>query len=62
MKPIGDGFEEEIIEVCRCISEGRTESETLPLSVSIELMELTDTVRRTVGVIYPFEKNESQHN
>lgn len=56
MKPLGDGFEEEIIEVCRCITDGRTESRTLPHSVSIELMELTDTIRKMIGVIYPFEK------
>ena len=58
MKPIGDGFEEEIIEASRCIETGRTESDTLPISVSIELMELTDTIRRSIGVIYPFEKKE----
>ena len=56
IKPLGDGFEEEIYEACRCISEGRTESDVLPLSVSIELMKLTDTVRKIIGVVYPFEK------
>ena len=56
MPPIGDGFEEEIIEVCRCINEGRIESETLPTSVTVEMMELMDAVRKQIGVVYPFEK------
>ena len=56
LPPIGDGFEEEIIEVCECIRDGKTESGTLPHRVSIELMKLTDTVRKQIGVIYPFEK------
>lgn len=54
--PLGDGFEEEIIETCRCIREGKTESDILPLSVSIELLELADTVRSRLGISYPFEK------
>ena len=56
LPPIGDGFEEEIIEVCGCIRGGKTESDTLPHRVSIELMRLTDTIRKQIGVIYPFEK------
>jgi predicted dehydrogenase len=56
MAPIGDGFEEEIIEVCRCINEGRIESETLSTSVTVEMMELMDAVRKQIGVVYPFEK------
>lgn len=56
LPPIGDGFEEEIIEVCNCICDGKTESDTLPHRVSIELMKLTDTIRKQIGVIYPFEK------
>ena len=55
LAPVGEGFEEEIIEVGRCIKEGKTESDTLPLSVSIEILELSDTIRKTMGVIYPFE-------
>ena len=56
MPPIGDGFEEEIIEVCRCVAEGKTESDTLPPSVTIEMMELMDAIRKQIGVVYPFEK------
>ena len=55
LPPIGEGFEEEIIEVGKCIKEGKAESDSLPLSVSIEILELSDTIRKTLGVIYPFE-------
>lgn len=57
LPPLGDGFEEEIIEVCQCIKEGKTESDSLPHSVSLELLKLTDTIRKQIGVIYPFENN-----
>lgn len=55
---IGDGFEEEIYEACNCISSGETESEILPLSESIEILKLMDTVRKQIGVKYPFEGEE----
>ncbi len=52
---IGEGFEEEILEVCRCIREGKTESARLPLSESIQILSLMDRVRNEIGVRYPFE-------
>ena len=51
---IGDGFEEEIIEVCECIKGGKTESDTHPLSDSIAILELTDKILDMIGVKYPF--------
>ncbi len=50
---IGDGFEEEIIEVCRCIREGKTESDTHPLSSSINILTQMDEIRKQCGIIYP---------
>ena len=56
VKPaIGDGFEEEIYEVCGCIRAGKTQSETLPLDESIEILKQMDTIRNQIGVSYPFE-------
>jgi len=49
---IGNGFEEEIYEVCRCIADGKTESDTLPLGESIAVMRIMDSVRRRIGVRY----------
>lgn len=50
-----NGFEHEILEVMDRVAEGRTESETMPLSDSLELAGLCDEIRRQVGVRYPFE-------
>lgn len=52
---IGDGFEEEIKEACRCIEGGKLESETLPHSESIAIIRLMDEIRDKIGVRYPFD-------
>ena len=52
---LGDGFEEEILEVCQCIREGKTESQVLPLNKTIKMLEQMDEVRRQIGVSYPFD-------
>ena len=52
---LGDGFEEEILEVCQCIRDGRTESQVLPLSKTVKMLEQMDEVRRQIGVSYPFD-------
>jgi len=53
---IGDGFEEEIIECCECIKKGKTESDIHPLSDTISVLKLMDTVRGQIGLEYPFDK------
>ena len=52
---IGDGFEEEIEEVCNCIRNGKLQSDVMPMSESIRITEIMDTVRGQIGVVYPFE-------
>jgi len=52
---IGEGFEEEIYEACECIRCGKLESDTLPLSETIRIIELMDEIRRQTGVKYPLE-------
>lgn len=56
----GNGFEEEIREVCRCVWEGKTESNWLPLAESIEVIKQMDTVRKQIGVRYPLEGEENR--
>jgi predicted dehydrogenase len=51
----GDGLRFEIEEVHRCLAEGRTESEVMPLDESIALMEVLDDMRAQLGVTYPGE-------
>ncbi len=50
---LGDGFEEEIIESCRCIREGKTESDIHPLSSSINILTQMDEIRKQCGIVYP---------
>ena len=56
LKPsIGDGFEEEIIEACSCIRAGKIQSDILPMTESIRIMEQMDEIRRQIGLKYPFD-------
>lgn len=50
-----NGFEYQIIEAQKCIREGRTESEILPLDESIAIADTMDTVREQQGFKYPGE-------
>ncbi len=52
---LGEGFEEEILEACRCIREGKTESEILPLSKTIGILEQMDGIRKQIGMKFPFD-------
>jgi predicted dehydrogenase len=49
----GNGYHLEAIESMRCLAEGHTESPMLPLSFSLELMEILDEIRRQCGIVYP---------
>jgi len=52
---IGNGFEEEIIEACRCIAEGKRESDVMPLCDSLAMMKQMDEIRRQISLTYPPE-------
>lgn len=52
---IGDGFEEEIIEACQCIRSGKTQSDIMPMSESIRILEQMDYIRKQIGLKYPFD-------
>ena len=52
---LGNGFEEEIIEVCRCIQAGKLQSDTMSLDESITILKQMDEVRAQIGIRYPFE-------
>ncbi len=53
--PIGNGFEEEIYEACRCIREGKLESDVHPIKDSLAILSQMDTIRRQNGIKYPFD-------
>lgn len=50
---LGAGFEEEILEASRAVTEGIRESERHPLSRTLAVLRQMDEIRRAVGVRYP---------
>ena len=54
-KSIGDGFEEEIMEVCQCIRDGKQQSDIHPMAKSIVMLQQMDEVRKQIGIRYPLE-------
>ena len=50
------GYEYEFREAVRCIREGKTEPDSMPLETTIQVMELMDSLRKKWGVIYPQER------
>jgi predicted dehydrogenase len=52
-KGAGFGYELEAAHVMECLDAGMTESNMMPLSLSLELMEIMDWVRRDAGIVFP---------
>ena len=52
---LGKGFTYEIQECVACIQAGKTESEKWSLQHSLDLISITDEIRRQIGLVYPFE-------
>lgn len=50
---LGLGYELEAAHVMQCLDEGKIESPTLPLSFSLDLMKLMDSVRNDAGIVFP---------
>ena len=53
---VPNGFQYEAAEVARRIHAGDTESELHTLEQSLEIMEIMDTVREQIGLVYPNER------
>lgn len=51
-----NGYEYEFQEAVRCIGEGKTEPDSMPLAESVNVMEIMDSLRRQWGVVYPQER------
>lgn len=50
-----NGFEYQIEEATKCISEGRLESSIMPHNQTLANMELMDGIRKQIGLKYSFE-------
>ncbi|MFV2109100.1 Gfo/Idh/MocA family protein [Micromonospora sp. LOL_015] len=52
VEPAGNGYQYEAAEVHRCLAAGLRESPLVPHAVTLEVMELLDTIRGQIGVSY----------
>ncbi|WP_326549664.1 Gfo/Idh/MocA family protein [Micromonospora sp. NBC_01813] len=52
VEPAGNGYQYEAAEVQRCLAAGLRESPLVPHAVTLEVMELLDTIRGQIGVSY----------
>jgi hypothetical protein len=55
------------MEVEKCLSEGKLQSDIAPLNLSLKIMNLMDTIRFQTGIAYPedhqdFTIDESSDN
>jgi predicted dehydrogenase len=50
---VDGGFQYEAAEVARCLAEGRTQSPFMTWDATVEVLTMTDEVRRQMGVVYP---------
>ncbi|NOX89911.1 MAG: Gfo/Idh/MocA family oxidoreductase [Calditrichaeota bacterium] len=53
---VGNGYNYEAEEVVRCLREGKTESDIMPLKDTITIMEIMDALRAQWGFLYPNEQ------
>ena len=51
----GDGLRFQVEEVHRCLADGRTESDVMPLDETLAIAAILDDIRTQVGVVYPGE-------
>jgi len=52
-KGAGFGYELEAEHVMQCLDAGKIESDKMPWSVSVDLMEVMDRVRKDAGILFP---------
>lgn len=50
---IGNGYDLEAAHVMECLDAGLTESPMMPLSFTLDMMEILDSIRENAGIKYP---------
>ena len=50
------GYEYEFLEAKRCIAEGKTQADSMPMAETIYVMDIMDDLRRQWGMVYPQER------
>ena len=48
----GNGYQDEVAEVARCLRAGELESPLVPLDETVAILEVLDEARRQLGVRY----------
>ena len=51
--PDGMGYQYEAAEVMKCLDEGKLQSDIVPHSFSLDLMNTLDRIRQATGIVYP---------
>ncbi len=51
--PDGMGYQFEAEEVMKCLDEGRLQSDIVPHSFTLDLMDTLDRIRKAAGIIFP---------
>jgi hypothetical protein len=51
--PEGMGYQYEAAEVMKCLDEGKLQSDIVPHSFSLDLMNTLDRIRRAAGIVFP---------
>jgi predicted dehydrogenase len=51
--PDGMGYHYEAMEVMKCLDEGKIQSDVVPHSFSINLMNTLDRIRKSAGIVFP---------
>ena len=49
------GYEYELLECKKCLEKGDIESESMPLSETLRMHKLYDTIRKELKIVYPFD-------
>lgn len=50
------GYEYQVMECARCLAHGQTESQSMPLDETVDVMALMDSIRAQWGLVYPMEQ------
>ena len=50
--PEGMGYHFEALEVMKCLEEGKTQSDVVPHSFSLDLIRTLDRIRESAGIIF----------
>jgi predicted dehydrogenase len=51
--PEGMGYQFEALEVMNCLDNGKLQSDIVPLSFSVDLMNTLDRIRQAAGIVFP---------